>query len=141
MKLHRRECLFLAGAAAIAPAALVRVACAETYPARPVRIIVGYVAGSGPDVLARTLAAQLGADLGQQFFVENRAGANGTLGTQVVVQSESDGYTLLFSSSSIAPSAPRLNGPGCPGAGAGRPARRRMTEIGIEKNSLRSAVE
>ena len=52
---------------------------------------------------ARALAAQLGADLGQQFFVENRTGANGTIGTQVVVQSEPDGYTLLFSSSSIAP--------------------------------------
>jgi tripartite-type tricarboxylate transporter receptor subunit TctC len=76
---------------------------AQTYPTRPVRIIVGYVAGSGPDVLARTLAAQLGVDLGQQFFVENRAGANGTIGTQVVVGSEPDGYTLLFSSSSIAP--------------------------------------
>ena len=76
---------------------------AQTYPSRPVRIIVGYAAGSGPDVLARTLAAQLGGDLGQQFFVENRTGANGTIGTQVVVQSEPDGYTLLFSSSSIAP--------------------------------------
>jgi tripartite-type tricarboxylate transporter receptor subunit TctC len=76
---------------------------AQTYPNHPVRIIVGYAAGSGPDVLARTLAAQLGADLGQQFFVENRTGANGTIGTQQVVQSEPDGYTLLFSSSSIAP--------------------------------------
>jgi tripartite-type tricarboxylate transporter receptor subunit TctC len=76
---------------------------AQDYPTRPVRIIVGYAAGSGPDVLARTLAAQLGADLGQNFFVENRTGANGTLGTAQVVQAEPDGYTLLFSSSSIAP--------------------------------------
>jgi tripartite-type tricarboxylate transporter receptor subunit TctC len=76
---------------------------AQDYPTRPVRIVVGYVAGSGPDVLARTLAAQLGADLGQQFYVENKPGANGTLGTQMVVQSEPDGHTLLFSSSSIAP--------------------------------------
>jgi tripartite-type tricarboxylate transporter receptor subunit TctC len=76
---------------------------AQTYPSHPVRIIVGYVAGSGPDVLARTVAADLGRQFGQQFFVENRAGANGTIGTQVVVSSEPDGYTLLFSSSSIAP--------------------------------------
>jgi tripartite-type tricarboxylate transporter receptor subunit TctC len=80
-----------------------RPAPAQDYPTRPVRIVVGYVAGSGPDVLARTLAAQLGADLGQQFYVENKPGANGTLGTQMVVQSEPDGHTLLFSSSSIAP--------------------------------------
>ncbi len=76
---------------------------AQNYPNHPVRIIVGYVAGSGPDVLARTVAADLGRQFGQQFFVENRAGANGTIGTQVVVSSEPDGYTLLFSSSSIAP--------------------------------------
>jgi tripartite-type tricarboxylate transporter receptor subunit TctC len=76
---------------------------AQSYPTRPVRIIVGYAAGSGPDVLARTLAAQLGSDLGQQFVVENRTGANGTIATAQVVQAEPDGYTLLFSSSSIAP--------------------------------------
>ena len=76
---------------------------AQDYPTRPVRVIVGFAAGSGPDVLARTLSAQLGADLGHQFYVENRPGANGTLGIQVVVQSEPDGHTLLFSSSSIVP--------------------------------------
>ena len=78
-------------------------ATAQDYPTRPVRVIVGFAAGSGPDVLARTLAAQLGADLGHQFYVENRPGANGTLGIQVVVQAEPDGHTLLFSSSSIVP--------------------------------------
>ena len=76
---------------------------AQDYPSRPVRVIVGFAAGGGPDVLARTLAAQLGAELGQQFYVENRPGANGTLGIQMVVQSEPDGHTLLFSSSSIVP--------------------------------------
>ena len=96
--MHRHLVATLVALALALPAAH-----AQTYPSRPVRIIVGYAAGSGPDVLARTLAAQLGADLGQQFFVENRTGANGTIGTQVVVQSEPDGYTLLFSSSSIAP--------------------------------------
>jgi tripartite-type tricarboxylate transporter receptor subunit TctC len=87
-------------ALALAASALAQ---AQDFPTRPVRIIVGYAAGSGPDVLARTLAAQLGADLGHNFLVENRTGANGTLATAQVVQAEPDGYTLLFSSSSIAP--------------------------------------
>lgn len=76
---------------------------AQQYPDHPVRVVVGYAAGSGPDIQARTVAAQLGLDLGQQFFVENRVGANGTIGTRAVVQSKPDGYTLLFSSNGIAP--------------------------------------
>jgi tripartite-type tricarboxylate transporter receptor subunit TctC len=76
---------------------------AEQYPEHPVRVIVGYAAGSGPDIQARTVAAQLSLDLKQQFFVENRTGANGTIGTRAVVQSKPDGYTLLFSSNGIAP--------------------------------------
>ena len=76
---------------------------AQQYPEHPVRIVVGYAAGSGPDLQARTVAAQLGAGLGQQFFVENRLGANGTIATRSVVQSKPDGYTLLFSSNGIAP--------------------------------------
>src|SRR5712675_1266819 len=89
----------LAALALAAPLA----AQAQRYPGHPVRIIVGYAAGSGPDVLARTVAADLTTQFGQQFFVENRPGANGTIGTQVVVSAEPDGHTLLFSSSSIAP--------------------------------------
>lgn len=76
---------------------------AQQYPDHPVRVIVGYAAGGGPDLQARTLAAQLSLDLGQQFFVENRTGANGTIGARAVVQSKPDGYTLLFSSNGIAP--------------------------------------
>ena len=76
---------------------------AQQYPTRPVKVVVGFAAGSGPDVLARTVAQQLANDLGQQFYVENRTGANGTIATKQVVQSESDGHTLLFSSSSISP--------------------------------------
>ena len=76
---------------------------AQQYPTRPVKIVVGFAAGSGPDVLARTLATQLSNDLGQSFFVENRTGANGTIGISAVVQSPADGHTLLFSSSSITP--------------------------------------
>jgi tripartite-type tricarboxylate transporter receptor subunit TctC len=79
-----------------------RVARAQGYPTRPVHVLVGFAAGSGPDILARSVANQLGADLGQSFFVENRAGANGTIATNTVAQSAADGYTLLFTSDSIA---------------------------------------
>jgi tripartite-type tricarboxylate transporter receptor subunit TctC len=77
---------------------------AQQYPERPVRLLVGYAAGSGPDIHARTVAAQLSTDLGQQFFVENRLGANGTIAVRTLVQAKPDGYTLLFSSNGIAPS-------------------------------------
>lgn len=76
---------------------------AQQYPDHPVRVLVGYAAGSGPDIQARTVAAQLGADLGQNFFVENRLGANGTIAVRALVQSAPDGYTLLYSSNGIAP--------------------------------------
>lgn len=74
---------------------------AQSYPNRPVRLIVGFAAGSGPDLQARAIATQLGIDLGQNFIVENRTGANGTIGARLVTQSEPDGYTLLHSSAAI----------------------------------------
>jgi tripartite-type tricarboxylate transporter receptor subunit TctC len=73
------------------------------YPDRPVHVLVGFGAGSGPDIQARTVSQAMGAALGQAFIVENRPGANGTLAARAVTQAEPDGYTLLFSSSSIAP--------------------------------------
>lgn len=76
---------------------------AQQYPTRPVHILVGFAAGSGPDVVARAIANQLGHDLGENFVVEDRPGANGTIATNVVVQAAPDGYTLLFTSDSIAP--------------------------------------
>jgi len=76
---------------------------AQQYPDHPVRLVVGYAAGSGPDIQARTVAQQLSVDLGQQFFVENRLGANGTIATRSVVQSKPDGYTLLYTSNGIGP--------------------------------------
>lgn len=86
----------------LACSAFAAAALAQTYPDRPVHILVGFAAGSGPDVEARTVASQVAADLGQNFIVENRPGANGTIATNVVVQSAPDGYTLLFTSDSIA---------------------------------------
>jgi tripartite-type tricarboxylate transporter receptor subunit TctC len=85
---------------------------AQQYPDHPIRVVVGYAAGGGPDIQARTLAAQLSLDLGQQVFVENRTGANGTIGARAVAQSKPDGYTLLFSSNGIAPTPFIYRNPG-----------------------------
>ena len=76
-------------------------ALAETYPDHPVRVVVGFAAGSGPDIHARTVSRELGNSLGQQFYVENRLGANGTIAARSVATSKPDGYSLLFTSSSI----------------------------------------
>ena len=76
---------------------------AQQYPDHPIRVFVGYAAGSGPDIQARAVAHQLSISLGQSFVVENRTGANGTIAARTVAQSNPDGYTLLFSSSSITP--------------------------------------
>jgi tripartite-type tricarboxylate transporter receptor subunit TctC len=71
----------------------------QSYPNRPVRIIVGFAAGSGPDIIARAVGAQLGADLGHNFIIENRLGANGTIAAKAVADAQPDGYTLLYTSS------------------------------------------
>src|SRR5262245_59252105 len=81
---------------------LVEVASAQQYPNRPVRIVVGFAAGSGPDIIARAVGAQLGNDLGHNFFVENRLGANGTIAAKAVADAAPDGYTLLYTSSGFA---------------------------------------
>jgi tripartite-type tricarboxylate transporter receptor subunit TctC len=88
---------------ALAVALATSAAQAADYPNHPVKIVVGYAAGSGPDIQARTVAAQLSTDLGQQFYVENRLGANGTIAVRSVIAAPPDGYTLLFSSNGIAP--------------------------------------
>jgi len=72
-------------------------AFAQTYPARPIRLVVGYPAGGGADKLARVLAIQLGAELGQSIVVDNRPGATGTIAAAGVARSPADGYTLLLS--------------------------------------------
>jgi tripartite-type tricarboxylate transporter receptor subunit TctC len=76
-------------------------ATAQSYPDRPVRVVVGFAAGSGPDIQARTVSQELGNMFGQQFYVENRLGANGTIAARSVAQAKPDGHSMLFSSSSI----------------------------------------
>src|SRR5215475_10428300 len=95
MKLPRRTFLHLvAGAAALS--AVSRFAWAQTYPTRPVRVIVGITPGGAPDILARPMAQWLHERLGQPFVIDNRPGAVGTIGTEAVVRSPPDGYTLLL---------------------------------------------
>ena len=95
MKLPRREFLQLS-AAAIALPGVARLARAETYPARPVHIIVGFAAGGPNDISARLIGQWLSERLGQQFVVENRPGAGGNVATELVVRAPADGYTLLL---------------------------------------------
>jgi tripartite-type tricarboxylate transporter receptor subunit TctC len=95
MKLPRRNFLQMAGVAAALPS-VSRVARAQTYPARPVRLVAATTAGSAPDVIARVMGQWLSERLGQPFIVENRPGAGGNLGTEAVVRAAPDGYSLLL---------------------------------------------
>ena len=94
MTLRRRTFLGLAAGAAALPA-LLRTARAQAYPSRPVRIIVGFPAGGATDIQARLMGQCLSERLGQQFIIENRAGASGNIGTEAVAKAPADGYTLL----------------------------------------------
>jgi tripartite-type tricarboxylate transporter receptor subunit TctC len=100
----RRQFLHLAAGACALPA-LPRVARAQTYPTQSVRLIVGFPAGNASDILARLIAQSLSERLGQQFIVENRPGAGGNVGTEIVARALPDGYTLLLVLSSNAYSA------------------------------------
>jgi tripartite-type tricarboxylate transporter receptor subunit TctC len=109
MTLSRRVFLLTASAAGMAVS---RGARAETYPARPVRIIAGYPPGGIVDTYARLTAAALSERLGQQFIVENRVGAGSNIATELVAREQADGYTLLLVTQSNAVSAalyPKLN--------------------------------
>jgi tripartite-type tricarboxylate transporter receptor subunit TctC len=95
MKLPRRNFLQLAAGATALPT-VSRVAWAQAYPARPVRVIVPFAAGGGVDIVARLIGQWLSEQLRQPFVIENRPGGGGNIGTEAVVRAPADGYTLLL---------------------------------------------
>jgi tripartite-type tricarboxylate transporter receptor subunit TctC len=95
MKLPRRNFLHLAAGAAALPA-VSRIARAQAYASRPVRIIVPYAPGGAPDIVARVMAQWLSERLAQPFVIENRPGAGGNIGTEAAARAAPDGYTLLY---------------------------------------------
>jgi tripartite-type tricarboxylate transporter receptor subunit TctC len=101
MEIHRRQLIRLAGAAAALPLSA-RLASAQAYPVRPVRIVVGYAAGGGTDISARVIGHWLSERLGQQFVIENRPGGATNIATESVVRSAADGYTLLLATAANA---------------------------------------
>jgi tripartite-type tricarboxylate transporter receptor subunit TctC len=101
MKLRRRAFLHLTAGAMALPA-VSRWAWAQTYPSRPVRIIVGFAPGSSADIVARLLGQSLSERLGQQFVADNQPGVGGNIATEAVVNAEPDGYTLLMAGPSTA---------------------------------------
>jgi tripartite-type tricarboxylate transporter receptor subunit TctC len=92
-----KQCLFAALALVLSNNAL-----AQTFPSKPVRVVVPFPPGGGTDIVARTVTPKMAEILGQPFVVENRAGAGGNIGTDVVAKSPADGYTLLVASASTA---------------------------------------
>jgi tripartite-type tricarboxylate transporter receptor subunit TctC len=95
MKLPRRKFLHLAVGAAALPV-VPRIAFAQAYPTRPVRLIEGFGAGGAPDIVARLIGQSLSERLGQSIVIENRAGASSSIATEAVVRASPDGYTLLL---------------------------------------------
>src|SRR5437879_1987769 len=106
--LGRRQFLHLAAGAAALPA-VSRLASAQTYPAKPVNIIVPFGPGSGTDTITRVIAQPLGVALKQTIVIENKAGANGAIAAAQVARSAPDGHTLLMSTNSPHSAAPSLN--------------------------------
>jgi tripartite-type tricarboxylate transporter receptor subunit TctC len=101
VKVPRRRFLHLASGALALPATS-RIACAQSYPARPVHLIVSVAAGGSPDIIGRLMAQWLSEQFGQPFVVDNRSGAAGNIGTEFVLKAAPDGYTLLLALSSNA---------------------------------------
>jgi tripartite-type tricarboxylate transporter receptor subunit TctC len=95
MKLPRRRFLYLAASAATIPV-MSRTGWAQSYPSRPARIVVGFAAGSSPDITARLMGHWLSERLGQPFIIDNKPGAGTNIGTEAVVRAPPDGHTLLW---------------------------------------------
>jgi tripartite-type tricarboxylate transporter receptor subunit TctC len=103
-KLSRRQFLPLAGGAAVLPA-VSQMARAQTYPERPVRIIVGFPAGGQIDIIARLIGQWLSERLGQQFFIDNRPGAASNIAAEALIRAPADGYTLFLANGTNAVNA------------------------------------
>ena len=101
MTIPRRRFLHLAAGAAALPAAT-RTARADTYPSRPVHLVVGFSPGSASDINGRLVGAWLSQRLGQQFVVDNRSGAGGNIASEFVIRAPADGYTLVYASTAVA---------------------------------------
>jgi len=95
MKLPRRQFLHLTAGAAALPI-VSRIAWAQTFPTRPVRLVVGFPPGGAADIVARLMGQWLSERLGQSFVIDNRSGATGNVGTEAVARAPTDGYTLLL---------------------------------------------
>jgi tripartite-type tricarboxylate transporter receptor subunit TctC len=115
---------FLAAMAALL-LAFAGAACAQSWPAKPVRLVVGFAAGGTTDVVARIVAQRLGESWGQNMLVENRAGASGMIAADVVAKSAPDGYTLLLTPQTSLAVAPALTG-------AQPEVRDRLVQIGVD---------
>ena len=109
MNIPRRRFLHLAAGAAALPAAT-RIAFADTYPSRPVHLVVGFSAGSASDINARLVGQRLSERLGQPFVVDNRSGAGGNIASAFVVRAPADGYTLIYASTAVAINATLYEG-------------------------------
>src|SRR3984885_1941713 len=114
MRLHRRRFLNLTAGAAAIPAAS-RLAVAEAYPSRPIRLVVGFTAGAASEVGGRIFAGAAGPFVGQQIVVENKPGAGSSIAAQYVARAQNDGYTLFLPALStltneiVNPSSPPLD--------------------------------
>ena len=103
MRRVQRACFAVLLAAAASPAS-----AQGGYPAKPVRVVIAFASGGSTDILGRLFSQKLSASLGQQFVVDNRAGAGGTIGTELVARAAPDGYTLKFGSTSSLAVSPNL---------------------------------
>ena len=108
MQAKHKMTALIAGAALCVTAGMPLVALAQTYPTKPIRLIVAFPAGGSTDIIARLVGQRLGEKLGQQVIVDNRGGAGGTIGTEIAAQATPDGHTLTMGTTSthvIAPAA------------------------------------
>jgi tripartite-type tricarboxylate transporter receptor subunit TctC len=95
LNIQRRQLIKLLGASAAVPI-LPNMAWAQDYPARPIRLVVGFPAGGSPDIIARLVGQALSSRLGQPIIIENKPGAGSNIATETVIRAKPDGYTLLL---------------------------------------------